>query len=174
MCVCVCVSRLQHHESSRGQRESAVHQWAALSRSGCGKPWRGAGTGHTTPDRCTAQPQALPAPAHTHTPPAAHAHTPPAGGSHSSQRRRRVLNLKPHPQSSPLMPLHSAACLHPPLPLWALKPDAVPSRESKGRKGTGPRPPGEILCDEQSLFNLNSWSWTYLLLMVWRHRFALV
>lgn len=132
--MCVCISRLQHYESSRGQWEPTMHQWAALSRSGCGKPWRGAGTGHTTPDCCTPQPQALPAPTHTHAPPATYAHTPPASGSHCSQRGCRMLNPKPHPQSSPLMPLQFEACLHPPLPLWALKPDAVPSWESNEKR----------------------------------------
>lgn len=162
--ITVCVSRLQHYESSRGQRESAVHQWAPLSRSGCGKPWRGAGTGHTTPDRCTAQPQALPTPAHAHAPPAAHAHTPPAGGSHRSQRGRRVLNPKPHPQSSPFfnatslrgLPSSSTSTLSPEAGRCALLREQREKRD--GAEASWGNPP---VMRKVFFLILNSWTWTF-------------
>lgn len=83
-------SRLQHHESTGGQRESARKQRPALGRCWRREPrWR-PGPGHASSDSCVAQPQISPLPAHAYaSPPAAHA--PPAGRSHCAQCGCRVL-----------------------------------------------------------------------------------
>lgn len=83
-------SRLQHHESAGGQRESTWKQRPALGRCWRREPRRRPGPGHASSDSCVAQPQISPLPAHAYaSPPAAHA--PPAGRSHCAQCGRRVL-----------------------------------------------------------------------------------
>lgn len=90
LCVSFSVSRLQHHESTGGQRESTWKQRPALGRRGRWQPRRRPGSGHASSDSRIAQPQIPPLPAYAHAPPPT-AHAPPAGRGHCTQCGRRVL-----------------------------------------------------------------------------------
>lgn len=90
--VWIFVSRLQHHESTGGQREPSRKQRPALGGRRRQQPRRRPGPGHAPSDGRAAEPQVPPVQTRTHAPPSA-AHAPPAGGGDGAQRGCRVLIL---------------------------------------------------------------------------------